>query len=84
MQKKLAIQSPEEALLLKPENTPRDIRGLIRESELLKLYPVSSKTLYNQRVAGKIPWVRLPGCRNLLYHWPTVEAALLRHQHGAR
>ena len=73
---------PEEELPLKPENSPRDIPGLIREAELLKLYPVSRKSLYNQRIAGKIPYVRLPGCRNIFFHWPTVEAHLLRHQKG--
>jgi hypothetical protein len=37
--------------------------------------------LFNWRTTGKIPCVRLGG-RRILFHWPSVEAALLRHQHG--
>jgi hypothetical protein len=31
--------------------------------------------------SGKIPFVRLGG-RRILFHWPSVEAALLRYQRG--
>jgi len=31
---------------------------------------------------GKIPSIRLPGSRRILYHWPSVHAALLRMQRG--
>jgi len=31
---------------------------------------------------GLIPSIRLPGSRRVLYHWPSVERALLRLQRG--
>jgi hypothetical protein len=39
--------------------------------------------LFNWRMTGKIPCVRLGGSR-ILFHWPSVEAALLRHQRGGQ
>ena len=53
--------------------------GFIDEKELLKRLPVSRRTLFNWRTAGKIPFLRLGG-RRVLFHWPSVEAALLRRQ----
>lgn len=53
----------------------------IDEMELLKRLPVSRRTLFNWRTTGKIPCVR-PGGRRILFHWPSVEAALLRQQEG--
>ena len=55
--------------------------GFIDEKQLLSRLPVSRRTLFNWRNSGKIPSVRLGG-RRILFHWPSVEAALLRHQHG--
>ena len=55
--------------------------GFIDEKELLKRLPVSRRTLFNWRATGKIPFVRLGG-RRVLFHWPSIEAALLRKQHG--
>lgn len=54
--------------------------GFLEETELLQRVPVCRKTLFNLRRSGKIPSLKL-GSRNL-YHWPTVEAALLRMQTG--
>ena len=56
--------------------------GFIDEKQLLKLLPVSRRTLWQWRETGKIPCVRLPGGRRVLFHWPSVEAALLRRQKG--
>jgi predicted DNA-binding transcriptional regulator AlpA len=59
-----------------------DARGeshFINEKELLVKLPISRRTLFNWRTAGKIPCVRLGG-RRILFHWPSVEAALLRYQ----
>jgi predicted site-specific integrase-resolvase len=53
----------------------------IDEKELLKRLPVSRRTLFTWRYSGKLPFVNLGGRRNL-YHWPSVEAALLRQQRG--
>jgi predicted site-specific integrase-resolvase len=53
----------------------------INEKELLKRIPVSRRTLFAYRNSGKIPCVCLGG-RRILFHWPSVEAALLRQQRG--
>jgi predicted site-specific integrase-resolvase len=61
-----------------PANTTPDF---INERELLKRLPVSRRTLFSWRATGKIPSVRLGG-RRILFHWPSIEAALLRNQKG--
>lgn len=66
-----------------PGNRVRDELGFIDEKQLLARVPVSRRTLFNWRRAGKIPCVRLDG-RRILFHWPSVEAALLRHQRGGQ
>jgi len=57
--------------------------GFIDEKQLLALLPICRRTLFNWRTSGKIPCVQLGG-RRILFHWPSVEAALLRHQHGGQ
>ena len=57
--------------------------GFIDQKLLLARLPISRRTLFNWRTTGKIPCVRLGG-RRILFHWPSVEAALLRHQHGGQ
>lgn len=64
-----------------PQNAPPGEAGFIDEKELLKRLPVSRRTLFSWRTTGKIPSVRLGG-RRVLFHWPSVEAALLRKQNG--
>ena len=54
--------------------------SFLDEKQILTRLPVSRRTLFNWRASGKIPFVRL-GRRNL-FHWPSVEAALLRLQRG--
>ena len=63
-----------------PKLTPSGEANFIDEKQLLAKLPISRRTLFNWRAAGKIPCVRLGG-RRILFHWPSVEAALLRHQH---
>ena len=63
--------------------TPAGEVGFIDEKQLLARLPVSRRTLFNWRTTGIIPCVRLGG-RRILFHWPSVEAALLRHQHGGQ
>src|SRR5258708_16242222 len=61
----------------KPSNiqtTPANESGFIDEKELLTRLPVSRRTLWQWREDGKIPCVRLPGGRRVLFHWPSVEA----------
>jgi hypothetical protein len=57
--------------------------GFINEKQLLAKLPISRRTLFNWRMSGKIPCVRLGG-RRILFHWPSVEAALLRYQRGGQ
>lgn len=54
--------------------------SFITEMQLLKKLQVSRRTVFSWRMAGKIPTVKLR--RRTLYHWPSVEAALLRCQRG--
>jgi predicted DNA-binding transcriptional regulator AlpA len=63
------------------QNAPSGETGFIDEKELLRRLPVSRRTLFSWRTTGKIPSVRLGG-RRVLFHWPSVEAALLRMQKG--
>lgn len=52
----------------------------ISEVEVLRRVPVSRRTWYAWRMAGKVPTVKIG--RRSLYHWVSVEAALLRLQRG--
>jgi predicted site-specific integrase-resolvase len=61
--------------------TPAVKADFIDEKQLLERLPVSRRTLFSWRKSGKIPHVRLGG-RRILFHWPSVEATLLRHQRG--
>ena len=54
--------------------------AIIDEQECLRRVPVSRRTWFAWREAGKIPTIKLG--RRCLYHWPSVEAALLRQQRG--
>jgi predicted site-specific integrase-resolvase len=63
------------------QTAPSGETGFIDEKTLLKRLPVSRRTLFSWRTTGKIPCVRLGG-RRILFHWPSVEAALLRKQKG--
>lgn len=54
--------------------------SFITEMELLKKIPVSRRTIFTWRRSGKIPSVKVAS--RTLYHWPSVEAALLRCQRG--
>jgi len=55
---------------------------ILAEKQILARIPVSRRTLFNWRASGKIPSIKI-GRRNL-YHWPSVEAALLRQQRGVQ
>jgi hypothetical protein len=63
------------------DTAPPGESNFINEKELLKRLPVSRRTLFSWRTTGKIPSVRLGG-RRVLFHWPSIEAALLRMQKG--
>ena len=59
----------------------KELNAFLDEKQILARLPVSRRTLFNWRTTGKIPYVRLGG-RRVLFHWPSVEAALLRMQKG--
>ena len=65
------------------QTAPPGEAGFLDEKQLLARLPVSRRTLFNWRVTGKIPCVRLGG-RRILFHWPSVETALLRQQQGGQ
>ena len=55
-------------------------RDFLTTKELLKTrLPVTRRTLFAWRKAGWLPAVDTGGGK-LLFHWPSVSAALLRHQ----
>ncbi len=55
--------------------------GFLTERQLLDRLHVCRRSLVSWRKSGKIPFIRL-GTRKLLYHWESVETALLRLQRG--
>jgi hypothetical protein len=57
------------------------IGDFIDTPELLRRLPVCRKTLNNWRQANKLPYIQAGG-RRVLYHWPSVQNALLRQQRG--
>jgi hypothetical protein len=77
--------NPENAPCMDRESdrAPSSAAGFLNQKQLLARLPISRRTLFNWRITGKIPCVRLDR-RRLLFHWPSVEAALLRHQHGGQ
>jgi hypothetical protein len=58
-----------------------EAKVFIDTPEFLRRIPWSPGTLANYRKAGHIPYVQLG--RRICYHWPSVEAALLRAQRNA-
>jgi hypothetical protein len=53
----------------------------IDEEELLRRIPICRRTLFEWRKQKKIPFVQV-GPRRIIFHWPSVKAALLRFQEG--
>jgi hypothetical protein len=68
--------------ILNSSRPPVDSTGgvFINEAEVLRRVPVSRRTWFSWRMAGKVPTVKVG--RRSLYHWVSVEAALLRLQRG--
>jgi len=62
-----------------PNQTSSSEAGFIDEKQLLARLPICRRTLFNWRTSGKIPCVQISR-RRILFHWPSVEAALLRYQ----
>ena len=65
---------------LQPSTRPSET--FISFDELLPRLPVGARSAREWTRQGVIPSIRLPGSRRVLYHWPSVEQALLRRQRG--
>lgn len=61
---------------------PASQEKFLTENELLNRIPICSRTAFNWIKAGKLPCVKIG--RRKLYHWPSVQAALLRQQRGGQ
>jgi hypothetical protein len=59
----------------------KELKPFLDEKELLKQLPVSRRTLFAWVESGKLPCVKIR--RRKIYHWPSVQAALLRLQRRA-
>jgi predicted site-specific integrase-resolvase len=57
-----------------------DASVFIDEKQLLARLPISRRTAFNWVESGKLPVVKIG--RRKLYHWKSVEEALLRIQKG--
>jgi hypothetical protein len=63
-----------------PTNSLSLNAGLINETQLLALVPISRRTAFTWSQSGKLPYIKIG--RRKLFHWPSVVAALLRRQNG--
>ena len=73
------VTTPKPIVKELPKPSPSE-SSFLNEMQILAKLSVSRRTLFGWRMAGKIPSVKLG--RRVLYHWPSVEAALLRLQPG--
>ena len=64
----------------KIQTAPASQEKFLSENELLNRLPICRRTAFNWIKQGKLPVVVIG--RRKLYHWPSVEAALLRQQRG--
>jgi hypothetical protein len=64
-----------ERILAKPVSSTNS-GVFIDQPELLRRVPWSRRSLFDYRRKGKIPAIQLG--RKLLFHWPSIEAALIR------
>jgi len=64
-----------------PQAAPQgESRPFYTVAEIQQRIPVSRRTIYSWRKAGWLPSVQTGS--KILFHWPSVEAALLRRQRG--
>lgn len=56
--------------------------GFLDFPGLAERVPLGERSLRQAVADGRIPSIRLPGGRRLLFFWPAVEKALLRFQRG--
>jgi hypothetical protein len=58
----------------------KELQAFLTEKELLTRLPISRRTCFAWVQSGKLPCVKIG--RRKLYHWPSVQSALLRLQSG--
>jgi excisionase family DNA binding protein len=63
------------------QSAPPSEAGFIDTATILQRLPISRRTLATWLTSGKIPFVNVTG-RRVLFHWKSVEEALLRLQRG--
>lgn len=56
--------------------------GFLNFDQLCAAVPLSARTLREEIKKRRIPAIRLPGGRRVLFHFESVEKALLRFQRG--
>ena len=64
---------------LDTQKAPPSEAEFIDTPQFLAKVPISRRTLQEWRDKGLIPWVNTKG-RRVLFHWPSVQQALLRQQ----
>jgi predicted DNA-binding transcriptional regulator AlpA len=62
------------------ETAPASQEKFLSENELLTRLPICRRTAFNWIQQGKLPCIKIG--RRKLFHFPSVEAALLRLQRG--
>jgi hypothetical protein len=70
------------AVVTLPSSPASDGGLFIDSAEFRRRVPVSRRTEFDWRDKGLLPFIRPPDGRRILYHWPTVLAALRRMQQG--
>ena len=65
-----------------PAAQPLGEGAFLSFEQLLPKLPVCARSAREWTRTGVLPSIRLPGSRRRLYHWPSVEQALLRRQSG--
>ena len=62
------------------QTAPASQEKFLSENELLNRLPICRRTAFNWIKQGKLPVIAIG--RRKLYHWPSVQNALLRIQRG--
>ena len=61
-----------------PQPRPASEQGFLDEKELLARLPICRRTAFAWIKQGKLPCIKIG--RRKLFHWDSVQAALLRYQ----
>ena len=69
-----------EELLRQHTTAPKS--EIIGFDEVVARLPLSARSLRSEIHKGRIPHIRLPGARRLLFDWPAVLRSLNRFSHG--